>query len=100
MLAADAALRSVPLNAVTVNVYEMPPTRPVTTIGLPWPDAVAVPGDDFTVYEVAVPVPGVKAMLAWPSPAVAVTAAGMPGGASAMNGLSARSVQPGMCARK
>jgi hypothetical protein len=64
LLAAEAAPRSVPLNAVTVNVYEIPVTRPETTIGLPWPDAVAVPGDDFTVYEVTVPVAGVKATLA------------------------------------
>ena len=38
--------------AVTVNVYAVPLVKPVTVIGEDALDAVMLPGDDLTVYEV------------------------------------------------
>jgi hypothetical protein len=37
---------------VTVNVYDNPDVKPVTVIGLELPDAVMLPGDEVTVYDV------------------------------------------------
>lgn len=69
--------------AWTVNVYAVPFVSPVTTIGLPAPDAVKAPGVDVTVYEVIGLPPldagGLKLTVAWPLPAVAVAAVGAPG---------------------
>src|SRR4051794_132048 len=100
LLGADAAPGSVPFAAVTTKVYEPPCRRPVTVSGLDVPVAVAPPGVAVTAYAVTVPLAGEKATVARSEPAVAVTFPGTPGGGAAMYGLSARSRQPGMCARK
>lgn len=79
----------IPFVAITVNVYSTPLVKPVTTIGLCDPEAVAPPGDAVTVYEVIsapfAPAP-VNAIVARESPGVAVTedgAVGKPAGVTA-----------------
>ena len=54
--AEDATPVIPPAEADTVNVYEVPFVRPVTTIGELEPLAVMLPGDEVTVY-VAPPFP-------------------------------------------
>ena len=47
--AADAGPVPTELAAVTVNVYAVPLVRPVTTSGLPAPDALSPPGLEVAV---------------------------------------------------
>jgi hypothetical protein len=47
--AADAGPVPTELAAVTVNVYAVPSVRPLTTSGLPGPDAVNPPGLEVAV---------------------------------------------------
>jgi hypothetical protein len=54
---ADAGPVPALFDAVTVNVYAVPFDRPLTTIGLDGPLAVAPPGLAVTVYDVIGPPP-------------------------------------------
>ena len=47
----DDTLSPTAFVATTVNVYAVPFVKPLTTIGLDAPLAVAPPGDAVTVYE-------------------------------------------------
>ncbi len=47
--AAEAGELLNPVEAVTVNVYDVPVVRPVTVIGLDAPVPVNPPGDEVTV---------------------------------------------------
>jgi len=79
LLAADAADVPLAFVAVTVNVYAVSFVRPVTVIGDDAPDAVMLPGDDVTVYDVIAdpPVaPAVKGTDACAFPDVAVPIVG------------------------
>jgi hypothetical protein len=72
-----------PLVAVTVNVYAVPLVSPVTTRGLPPPDATAPPGDAVAVYPVIGAPPvlagAVKLTNTCPWPPMPLTLVGAPG---------------------
>src|SRR4051812_11109660 len=88
-LAADSGESPLALVAWTVNVYEMPLVRPVTTHGLPGQVAVRPLGLEVTVYDVIEEPPSlpgaVKDTPAWWSPGVAEEPIGAPGTASPSN---------------
>jgi hypothetical protein len=71
------------LVAVTVKVYDLVSSRPVTTMGEPAPLAVIPLGVEVTVYEVMGLPPlsagATKDTVACPLPATATTAVGAPG---------------------
>ena len=76
MLAADAEVPFDP-KAVTVNVYAVSFVRPVTVIGDDAPEAVMLPGEEVTVYDVTGTFVGaVNVIVACVSPAVADTDVG------------------------
>ena len=83
LLVPDGVLVPLAFVAVTVKVYVVPSVRPVTVIGDEPPDAVKPPVFEVTVYPVIVDPPlltgGVNEIVAWPSPAVAVTLVGASG---------------------
>ena len=72
--------------ATTVNVYDVPLVKPMTTIGLVVPVAVIFPGVDVTIYSKTGAngplVEGVNSIVALVLPAVAVTSVGFDGTAS------------------
>jgi hypothetical protein len=84
LLATDAVLVPAALLAVTVKVYAVPFERPVIVIGDEPPVAVKLPVFELTVYVVIVAPPvllgAVKEIVASPSPPVALTLVGAPGG--------------------
>jgi len=73
--AADATLVPIPFVAVTVNVYEVPFTRPVTVMGLPV-DVAENPPELAVAVKYRIEDPpveeAVKDMVAWALPPVAV----------------------------
>jgi len=76
--------------AVTVNVYAVPFTNPVTVIGEPGPEAVKPPGLAVTVYCVIGSPPllvgAAKLTTALPLPGMADTEVGAPGGPVGVTG--------------
>jgi hypothetical protein len=81
--ALDAVLVPCAFVAVTVKVYAVPLTRPVSVIGELPPVAVKPPVFELTVYEVIDEPPlfdgAVKLTVAWPFAATAETPVGAPG---------------------
>ena len=81
--AAEAGPVPIALVAVTVNVYAVPFSRPLTVIGEVAPLAVIPPGEDVAMYEVTGEPPleagGVNATVACALPATAVPMVGAPG---------------------
>jgi hypothetical protein len=81
--AVDDALVPIAFVAVTVNVYAVPLTRPVTVIGEPLLEAVNPPVFEVAVYVVIADPPllagAVNETVAEPLPATAVTLVGAPG---------------------
>ena len=81
----DAGPVPTPLVAVTEQEYEVPFARPVTVIGLPAPLALNGPGRHVAVKLVIALPPfeagAVNAMVACPSPGVALPIVGAPGSA-------------------
>ena len=81
---ADAELVPAPFVAVTVNVYDVPFVRPVTTMGDDAPDTSIPAGDDDTTLYLVIAEPpldagAVKETVACPFPLVAVPIVGAPG---------------------
>ena len=76
---AGDTLEPAALEAVTVNVYEVPFVRPETVSGEPEPVAVKPPGELVAVYEVA-PGRAVNETVTCVSPAATVGAARLPSG--------------------
>ena len=90
--AALGALVPTAFVAVTVNVYDVPLTSPVTVIGLADPVANIPPGIEVTVYVTIAEPPslagGVNVTVACVFPAVAVPITGAPGIVEAVVKLS------------
>jgi hypothetical protein len=80
LLVEDETLVPAEFVAVTVNVYVVPFTKPVTVTGDEPPVAVKPPVLEVTVYDVTADPPlftgGVNEIVAWPLPATAVTLVG------------------------
>jgi hypothetical protein len=93
MLACDGPPPPAAFVATTVNVYEVPGTRPVTVQDVPVVVQDAPPGEAVTLYEVICEPPlavgAVQLTVTAPIPADAITFVGAPGAPVGATGVTA-----------